>query len=425
MKNMLDLRYGVLGVCAAALLVACSSGASQSGLGAPALVPSGAHAAIPLSVRYSTLYSFKGGEDDGEEPFAGLVSVKGTLYGTTYEGGECSRVGYGTVFSITPSGTETMLHSFGCTSRGGSQDGEYPSAGLVNVKGTLYGTTPKGGANGDGTVFSITPSGTETVLYSFKGGPGDGEAPRAGFINVKGTLYSTTYLGGNCSSSGGCGTVFSITPSGTETMLYSFKGGSADGQYPFAGLINVKGTLYGTTFEGGANCSGSGGCGTVFSITRSGKETVLHSFAGDPDGDNPENGSLINVKGTFYDTTYDGGTNSRGTVYSITPSGTETVLHSFGGSGDGASPFAGLVNVKGTLYSTTYSGGVGDGTVFSITPSGTETVLYSFKGGSGDGENPRAGLVKVKGTLYGTTGGGGTGCSGSYGCGTVYSLSGF
>jgi uncharacterized repeat protein (TIGR03803 family) len=421
MKNMLDPRYSVLGVCAAALLAACSSGPLQSGLGAPTLVPSGTHASIPPSaVKYSVLYSFKGGENDGEEPFAGLVNVKGTLYGTTYEGGAGSRNGDGTVFSITPSGTETLLHSFG-----DSQDGAYPVAGLINVKGTLYGTTGKGGANGDGAVFSITPSGTETVLYSFKGAPGDGEQPRAGLINVKGKLYGTTYLGGNCSSSGGCGTVFSITPAGTETMLHSF-GGSGDGVYPFAGLINVKGTLYGTTFEGGANCSGSGGCGTVFSITRSGKETVLHSFAGDPDGNNPEAG-LISVKGTLYSTTYAGGANSRGTVFSITPSGTETVLHSFGASGDGADPFAGFVYAKGKLYSTTYVGGAnGDGTVFSITPSGTETVLYSFEGGgSGDGESPRAGLVKVKGALYGTTGGGGTGCSGSYGCGTVYSLSGF
>ncbi|HTA55635.1 MAG TPA: choice-of-anchor tandem repeat GloVer-containing protein [Candidatus Acidoferrales bacterium] len=420
MKNMLNLPYSVLGVCAAALLVACS-GASQSGLGAPALVPSDARAAIPLSVRYSVLHSFKGGFADGEEPFAGLVNVKGTLYGTTYEGGAYNRIGEGTVFSITPSGTETVLHSFG-----GSQDGAYPVAGLINVKGTLYGTTGKGGANGDGTVFSITPSGTETVLYSFKGGPGDGEQPRAGLINVKGTLYGTTYLGGNCSSSGGCGTVFSMTPSGTETMLYSFKGVSGDGKYPFAGLIDVKGKFYGTTFEGGANCSGSGGCGTVFSITRSGEETMLHSFAGDPDGNNPEAG-LINVKGTLYSTTYAGGTNNRGTVFSITPSGTETVLHSFGGSGDGADPVAALLYAKGKLYSTTFVGGPNnDGTVFSITPSGTQTVLYSFKGGgSGDGESPRAGLVKVKSALYGTTGGGGTGCGGSYGCGTVYSLSQF
>ncbi|MFY9739997.1 MAG: choice-of-anchor tandem repeat GloVer-containing protein [Candidatus Cybelea sp.] len=100
-----------------------------------------------------------------------------------------------------------MLYSFGA-----SEDGANPYAGLVNINGTLYGTTAYGGANGDGTVFSITPSGTETVLYSFKGGLGDGEYPFASPISIKGTLYGTTSQGGaNCSPSGGCGTVFSIT----------------------------------------------------------------------------------------------------------------------------------------------------------------------------------------------------------------------
>jgi len=200
------------------------------------------------------LYSFKGG--DGSSPYAGLLNVKGTLYGTTYDGGASN---YGTVFSITTSGTETVLHSF----KGGSGDGESPLAGLINVKGTLYGTTFTGGVDGfDGTVFKITPSGTETLLYSFKGNTGtalDGERPQAGLINLKGTLYGTTYNGG----ASNYGTVFSITTSGTETVLYSFKGGSGDGESPLAGLINVKGTLYGTTLEGGA----SRGYGTVFSIT--------------------------------------------------------------------------------------------------------------------------------------------------------------
>jgi uncharacterized repeat protein (TIGR03803 family) len=208
MKNMLNLRYNVLGVCAAALLVACSSSASQSGLGAPALAPSGAHAAVPLSVRYGVLHSFKGGEADGEEPFAGLVNIKGTLYGTTYEGGSCSRIGGGTVFSITPSGTETVLHSFG-----GSGDGADLVAALLYAKGKLYSTTFVGGPNNDGTVFSITPSGAETVLYSFKGpGSGDGGFPRAGLVKVKGALYGTTGGGGTgCSGSYGCGTVYSLS----------------------------------------------------------------------------------------------------------------------------------------------------------------------------------------------------------------------
>ena len=164
----------------------------------------------------------------------------------------------GTVFSITTSGAETVLYSF----KGPPDDGDLPAAGLVNVKGALYGTTEFGDTTGDGTVFSVTTSGTEKLLYSFKG-YGDGVAPLASLVNVKGTLYGTTFHGG----ANGPGTVFSITPSGTEKVLYSFQG-NPDGAYPVAGLVNVKGTLYGTTWEGGAHsCRSTGNCGTVFSLS--------------------------------------------------------------------------------------------------------------------------------------------------------------
>jgi len=205
------------------------------------------------------------------------------------------------------------------------------------------------------------------VLHSFAGyNQGDGLEPEAGLINIKGTLYGTTSGGGaNC-----CGTVFSITPSGTETVLHSF-GGSGDGGYPYAGLINVKGTLYGTTVSGGSSsCKHNTlvGCGTIFSITPSGIERVLHTFAGGSgDGANPY-AALLNVNGTLYGTTEEGGVHGHGTVFKVTPRGKETVLHSFGGSGDGAHPYAGLINVKGTLYGTTARGGANnDGTVFSLT----------------------------------------------------------
>ncbi len=137
------------------------------------------------------------------------------------------------------------------------------------------------------------------------------------------------------------------------TVLYSFKGGPGDGYEPYAGLINVNGTLYGTTFRGGgAGCQQKGGCGTAFTITPSGTETVLHSFKGKPDGGSPW-AALTNVNGTFYGTTETGGAYKEGTVFSITSSGKETVLHVFGGNGDAAFPYAGLINVNGTLYGTT------------------------------------------------------------------------
>ncbi len=118
--------------------------------------------------------------------------------------------------------------------------------------------TWSGGANGDGTVLAITTSGSETVLYSFKGGSGDGENPYASLINVDGKLYGTTTEGG----ANGGGTVFAISTSGTETVLHSFKGRQGGGDKPYASLIKVNRRLYGTTYAGGAN-----GCGIAFSLT--------------------------------------------------------------------------------------------------------------------------------------------------------------
>jgi uncharacterized repeat protein (TIGR03803 family) len=357
------------------------------------------------------LHSFQGGSDGAMFiSMAGLIAVKDTLtgtytlYGTTDSGGGTGCiVGYsscGTVFSITPSGTYKVIYSF----KGGS-DGLTPYGGLIAVNDRLYGTTVFGGGTGcggggSGTVFSVTPGGTEKVLYSFKGGS-DGALPYEGLTAVKNTLTGTytlygTTTGGGGTGCGGYGTVFSVTPSGTEKVLYVFKGGS-DGSLPLTGVIALKNTLtgtytlYGTTdYGGGTGCAPFPGCGTVFSIAPSGKEKVLYRFTGGSDGGNPQAG-LIAVKNTLTGTY---------TLYGTTL---------FGGGG------------------AKVCGQPGCGTVFSVTPSGTEKVLYAFKGGS-DGENPDAGLIAVKNTLtgtyrlYGTTaGGGGTGCGG-YGCGTVFSV---
>jgi uncharacterized repeat protein (TIGR03803 family) len=372
---------------------------------------------------YKVLYSFKGYPDDGAYPYASLLDVDSTLYGTTEFGGpgRCKtgsghRSGCGTVFAITTSGAETVLRSF----EGGN--GESPLAGLLDINGTLYGTTSQGGKHRSGTVFAITTSGMFRVLHSFEGdGSGDGDFPTAGLININGTLYGTT-LGGGQAGADGVGTVFSITTSGKERVLYGFAGGLGDGANPHAGLINVNGTLYGTTTQGG-NGACFAGCGTVFEITPSGAETVLYNFAGGPgDGESPE-ADLINVNGTLYGTTESGGANGNGTVFSITTSGEESVLYSFKVGKDGAYPEAALLDVKGTLYGTTAYGGSGTacgssgcGTVFKITTSGKEAVLYSFAG-EPDGAGPQAGLTKIDGTLYGTTIGGGANNQG-----TVFSL---
>ena len=244
---------------------------------------------------------------------------------------------------------------------------------------------------------------------------------RRAYVNVDGTLYGTTYGGGAY----GQGTVFAISVSGKERVLHSF-GSGTDGVWPSASLIDVNGKLYGTTGHGGGpGCGFGNSCGTVFSITTDGKEKVLHSFGSGTDGWWPF-ASLTDVNGTLYGTTANGGADRStcgntgcGTVFSITPDGSEKVLHSFGG-GDGEEPYAGLIAVKGSLYGTTAFGGSYDaGTVFSISTTGEETVLHSFGKGA-DGVRPIASLTDVNGTLFGTTSFGGAASTCGNGCGTVF-----
>jgi uncharacterized repeat protein (TIGR03803 family) len=396
-------------IVATALLAACSG--SQLPIGAPsALRQTMANRIVPAG-SFKVLYRFNG--SDGEQPEASLIDVDGTLYGTTNYGG---KYGFGTVFSITTAGSEKVLHSF----KGGA-DGSSPQSGLLDVNGALYGTTSLGGGLGGsgclgygcGTVYRVSLTGAEKVLHSFAGGA-DGADPKAGLTDVNGTLYGTTAGGGSSTS----GTVYSITTTGSEKVLYSFAG-KPDGVAPNGGLTNVHGTLFGTTFFGGASSVGA-----VYSISTSGSEKVLHSFTGG-DGGNPM-GDLLDVKGILYGTTSAGGAgHSRGTVYSISTTGIEKVLYDFRTAHDGRdgeTTYAGLIDVKGTLYGTTDQGGGArvDGVVYSLNTAGAETVLHRFSNSS-DGAAPWAGLVNVKGTLYGTTLEGGSGCSGA-GCGTIFAL---
>ncbi len=433
MKSLGIGRYALCICVAAAFLAGCgalplslSKGQddTQPPIDAPgATTEMPAHASVfssglnaqrtPTGVTFKSLYSFTGlgkldstqsdwrrePDRDGRRPDAGLLDVNGTLYGTTFYGGDygCRTVflhthpGCGAIFTITTSGNESVLYHFYPQT-----NGAHPQGALTEAAGTLYGTTRFGGSSQDGTVFSITLSGKQTVLYNFTGTP-DGANPGTGLINVDGTFYGTTEAGGK----GNNGTVFSITPSGTETVLHSFGGSPDDGAGP-QGLTNIGGTLYGTTGSGGTSQYG-----TVFSITPSGTETVLYSFKGGTmDGEHPDC-ELTDVHGTLYGTTFFGGEKSRGTVFKITRSGAETVIYSFGGVRfDGRGPVGKLTNVGGTLYGVTNRGG-GElyGTIFSITTSGKETVLHRFS--NGDGKEPVGHLVDVNGTLYGVTYAGG------------------
>ncbi len=335
------------------------------------------------------------------------IDGQGNLYGTT-------QGFYGAVYELSSSGEFSTLHSFSCC----GSDGSEPEAGVIlDSQGNLYGTTVEGGAYGEGTVFEVSPTGTETILYNFTCGS-DGCFPEGQLvIDSDGNLYGTASAAGL-----GAGTVFKLVPStGVLTTLYSFAGG-ADGGLPFSGLVfDVEGNLYGTTAYGGAYSRG-----VVYKLTPSGTETVLHSF--DPngkDGLSPQAGVVLDSKGDLYGTTLLGGKSGVGTVYKVTPSGKETILHSFKGGADGIFPESTLTFDKnGNLYGTTFYGGTFDsGTVFELSKT-HETVLHSFAPNGIDGQFPEGGvLVDANGDIYGTTsagGEGGVGCS--LGCGTIFKI---
>jgi uncharacterized repeat protein (TIGR03803 family) len=371
--------------------------------------------AVPLPAQtFTTLHNFN--FTDGDDPQGALVqATDGNLYGTTYGGGA---EGAGTVFKITPSGTLTTVYSF--CARSGCSDGEFPYAALVQAaNGSLYGTTTGGGANGDGTVFKITTGGALTTLHSFD--VTDGYLPYTALVQAtNGNLYGTTVQGG----ANGAGTVFKITPSGTLTTLYSFCSQSdcTDGKSPFSSLVEAtNGNLYGTTFEDGAD-----GYGTVFKITPGGTLTTIYSF-NYTDGGNPEAGLVEATNGNLYGITSDGGATDSGTVFKITPSGTLTTVYNFcseGNCADGYGSDAALLQATdGNFYGTTVLGGAncvsdgGCGTIFRITAGGALTTLHSFDGT--DGENPETGLTQdTNGKFYGTMQAGGANNGG-----TIYSLS--
>jgi uncharacterized repeat protein (TIGR03803 family) len=252
---------------------------------------------------------------------------------------------------------------------------------------------------------------TLSVLYAFAGGS-DGARPFAGLIrNSAGDFYGTTANGG---SSCWCGTVFKLDARGTETVLYAFAGGT-DGDTPYSNLLlDAKGDLYGTTVSGGTS-----GYGTVFKVSATGAETVLHNFTG-LDGENPYEGLIRDAAGNLYSTTSNGGTSGYGTVFKLSKTGKVKVLHSFAGyPTDGEFSYAGLVqDVAGNLYGTTYRGGTSDyGTVFKVRRTGKENVLHSFTGADGSFPYARL-LMDAAGNLYGTTSSGGTS-----GFGTVFEVS--
>jgi uncharacterized repeat protein (TIGR03803 family) len=274
--------------------------------------------------KHTVLHSFTGKLGDGALPFAGLVcDAAGNLYGTTQFGGPLHNGRYfGTVFKLSEAGKETILYSF----KGGA-DGGYPTADLVRDKAdNLYGTTSGAYGTNNGSVFKVNAKGEETVLYRFTGGA-DGANPRAGLVrDVEGNLYGTTQYGGDlaCYAPYGCGTVFRVDPKGRETVLYSFTGNGIDGQLPLGGLVrDADGNLYGTTYIGGTGGCFDGtsyGCGTVFKLDKTGTETVLYSFTAGTDGAYPVAGRLVrDAAGNLYGANHGGGTHGQGVLFKLAP----------------------------------------------------------------------------------------------------------
>jgi uncharacterized repeat protein (TIGR03803 family) len=323
-----------------------------------------------------------------------------------------------------------------------SSKGANPYAGVIrDSAGNFFGTTTAGGASGYGTVYKLSATGQETVLYSFTGGP-DGGLPYGGVIgDSAGILYGTTSESGSATGPYGPGVVYKVDPAGQETVLYTFTGG-ADGGYPYAGVISDSaGNLYGTTQGGGT----ADAAGVVFKLqppAQSGGawlETVLYSFTGGDDGAYPQAGVIRDPAGNLYGTTLYGGTAQAGVVFKLSVTGQETVLYSFTGGADGGYPASVVIrdsanNIYGTtqdggatagICSTYYYWGPGCGVVFKLNEAGTETVLYTFTG-LADGAFPYAGVTPSgAGFLYGTASAGGTTagtCGGFGGCGVVYKV---
>jgi uncharacterized repeat protein (TIGR03803 family) len=328
----------------------------------------------------------------------------GNFYGTTSDGGAYN---LGAVYEATLSGLLTNVYSFT-----GGADGSHPQCALVlGTDGNLYGTTQFAGPQQNGTIFRYQTSGR--VLTTLAGAFGSGQNPAAGLtLGSDGDFYGTTEFGGT----NGVGTVFKFALPGTVTTLCSFS--TTNGGYPLASLLQGSdGSFYGTAPNLG------NGYGTVFKVTPAGSLTRLYAFTGQSDGAYPAGALVQGQDGDFYGVTPNGGANNQGTVFQITPSGSLTTLHSFGGFTDGADPVGRLVlGSDGNFYGITSGGGSNfQGTVFQITPAGSLTTFYQFQyqfQTSANGVEPVAGLaLGSDGDFYGITA-----SAGLAGDGTVFQV---
>jgi uncharacterized repeat protein (TIGR03803 family) len=385
---------------------------------APIVLATSAFAQTPLSPLFRTVYTFTNGTD-GASPSAALLLLGGTLYGTASEGGADKD---GTVYAVNVDGTGfRSLHDFsvleGTPFSLTNLDGAFPVAGLVMGGNTVYGTAKFGGTNGCGTVFAVNTDGTGfMVLHTFAGS--DGNEPRGGLILSGNTLYGMTAFGG----ANGAGTVYAVNTDGTGFGTLSNPAAGWDADAPESSLIISSNTLYGTSYGGGAN-----GWGFVFALNTDGTGfRTVYSFS------TPEyigNGLYTNLDGAYpacslvlsggrlFGTASIGGTNGFGTVFAVNTDGTGfAVLLTLTAVG-GTVPGTGLVLSGNALVGTAAYGGTNDdGSVFSINTDGTGfAVLHTFDGL--DGGFPVAPLILSNNTFYGTAENGGTN-----GAGTIFAI---
>ncbi|MEO7724227.1 MAG: choice-of-anchor tandem repeat GloVer-containing protein [Chthoniobacterales bacterium] len=362
----------------------------------------------------TVIYSFAG-DDDGEYTDTDLVvDAAGNLYGTSVLGGE---FGGGTVWQLSPVGdgwVHTVLYSF----TGGADGGEPYKGVTLDKAGNLYGTAVTGGSGtcegGCGVTYQLTKSGdnwTQTVIHAFTG-KNDGSGPGSRVtVDKRGHVYGMTPTGGAF----GLGTIYVLRPKANGgwalRVIHTFTGGD-DGSSGSAGKMLLRGgKIYGAATTGGAN-----GAGTVFALTPTATGEwdfkTLYAFQGAPDGVFPYGALLFDGAGNIYGTTYYGGTDGLGAVYRLSPNDSgeweETVLYSFQPGNDGNSSISNLVaDAAGNLYGTTSEGGLGSGTIFKLAPrpdgSWSESVVHSFAG-SPDGAFPYAGMVEDgTGNFFGAT----------------------
>jgi hypothetical protein len=413
--------------------------------------------ALPAQAQttYKIIESFTGGTPDGSFPSSKLIfDSEGNLYGTSEYGGNTAGgcelySGCGVVFKLSPTGPDwhdTTLFRFGT-----SKSGVLPRGALVlTPKGDVIGTTINGGtlqqcqgaSVGCGVVYELTAvSGHwSESIPEYMNKWTNGGFPDGLISDSSGNLYGINSTAGDTKCAPiGCGTIFRLSPTASGgwemTVLYTFTGGS-DGEAPFGGLtLDAAGNLYGATEAGGNTATGcqtsaGTGCGVIFKLTptTSGPwtESILYTFSGGSDGGYPNGDLAFDSSGNLYGTTEGGGTSNTnclyygfcGVVFKLSPttSGpwTESVVYSFSGDADGATPAAGVIlDSSGNLYGTTEYGGNtslcsgynGCGVVFEMTPTSTggwqETLLHTFE--QTDGAAPLEPLTfDSSGNLYGT-----------------------